>query len=255
MKVKCTHCGKRFDFELHTGLCPNCATYNSTQKEASNFTYEDSKPQEPKQSTPKKQLNRFTVVLIILIISCAILTSIITQLANQSGYEASSLSELITPTSLSTGDILPYEVNNTTIYLQITGASIETDEAYEMPEGYEAVKISYKISHNSNMQSVSGVDSFSVPYSFEKGLRPYLLTKSGVYLKPVSWVDIKDARSLSYEEIDALGIGDTFEHLEGNLYFVVKENDTASLLINCYQADTEPEQLVDAYIIDIPEVR
>ena len=28
MKIRCKNCGKRFDAEMYSGLCPKCGTYN-----------------------------------------------------------------------------------------------------------------------------------------------------------------------------------------------------------------------------------
>ena len=43
MKVTCRNCGKRFDYDTYTGLCPKCSTYyriDSTSKtSADTYTY------------------------------------------------------------------------------------------------------------------------------------------------------------------------------------------------------------------------
>ena len=33
MKIKCKNCGKRFDTEMYSGLCPKCGTYNAPDRE------------------------------------------------------------------------------------------------------------------------------------------------------------------------------------------------------------------------------
>ena len=33
MKIKCKKCGKRFDAEMYSGLCPKCGTYNGMSQQ------------------------------------------------------------------------------------------------------------------------------------------------------------------------------------------------------------------------------
>lgn len=32
-KIKCSDCGKKFDYEIHSGMCPKCGTYTRIDKE------------------------------------------------------------------------------------------------------------------------------------------------------------------------------------------------------------------------------
>lgn len=274
MKVKCPHCGKHFDYELHTGLCPHCSTYHSNNNHATdtrNTTYNhepitakhsNNKTDSTNVSKTRKHSRSYyvvTTILIILIIGCIPLTILCTNISNQNNYEKSTVKELIEPTAIKLNDTISYNVENEVYYLQITDTTLDMDEGYELPDGYEVVKVSYKISNNENMQSDPN-DTYSyVPFEIKNGLVPYLVTKSGNYLEPISWLNIEEVKKQSYDDIESLGISDGFENPEGSIYFLVKENDTAGLLINYYPIDSttnkSSEQLDKAYIITFSEVK
>lgn len=52
MKIKCKKCGKRFDWDVYSGICPKCAAYNKTNAAGSGIL------QEPAGNYPKEEARR-----------------------------------------------------------------------------------------------------------------------------------------------------------------------------------------------------
>ena len=277
MKVKCTQCGKRFDYDVHLGKCPKCFTYHkmnsdtdqqpesTKSKPAPSKQQNTSSSSQPEQQKPKKTRHSrsyhiVTIVLCSIIILLIVLTFILTNLSNKSGYAAASLTELPEPISLSLGDaaIIPYAEDNFSI--SITDATIINDSTYQVPAGYELIRVSYSAGSSKPYGAPSEPDyGYYDNHSIRWGLKPYLITKSGSYLPPLGKYDFEETDILESEAANELELSTYFEDAVGFFYFLVKENDTQGLRINCHKEQSDGwghsiEQLEICYEIKDLEV-
>lgn len=257
MKVKCTQCGKRFDYDVHSGKCPKCFTYHkmnsdtdqqpesvksgpapSKQQNTSMSSRQEQK--KTKKTKHSKSYHIVTLVLCSIIILLIVLTFVLTNLANKSGYAAASLAELPEPISLSVGDaaVIPYAENNFSI--SITDATIINDSTYQVPAGYELIRVSYSAGSSTPYGAPSEPDyNYYDNYSIRWGLKPYLITKSGSYLPPLDKYAFGETDILEDEAADELELSTYFENAVGFFYFLVKENDTQGLRINYHREQSD----------------
>lgn len=69
MKIKCKNCGKRFDTEMYSGLCPKCGTYNAPDREeAVQAAAGGQTVRKEKVSTGKSRAFRFPVWLFLFLL-------------------------------------------------------------------------------------------------------------------------------------------------------------------------------------------
>ena len=69
MKIKCKNCGKRFDTEMYSGLCPKCGTYNAPdQGEAVQAAAGGRTVRKEKVPTGKSRAFRFPVWLFLFLL-------------------------------------------------------------------------------------------------------------------------------------------------------------------------------------------
>lgn len=274
MKVKCTQCGKRFDYDVYTGICPKCSAFyrvggnDGTVQEstATVRTYETQNKatdavHKAGQKARKRKHSRLyyaaTAVLSVAIILSAVLAHILAGIANEAGYALGSMDELPEPVYLSVGEsaVVPYDENGFTF--AVTGAVIVDDDVYQVPVGYEFVTISYRTGMvNSNDEA--GYNDYR-SYSTRRGLRPYLMTKSGNYLPPLDEYDLEKVGIMDYEIADQPDISTYFRDTEGFFCFLVKENDMSGLRINCHREQSDVwgntvDPLVSCYEITELEV-
>ena len=243
MKVQCTNCGKKFDYDIYMGMCPNCFTYyrkDGDTYQPSISSKAENSPQKQQTKKPREKTKHSkayhitTVILCSVIILSVVVTLCLVNVSNKSGYASASITELPEPTALSIGasTILPYAANN--FSFSITEAVRIQDTNYHVPAGYELVRVAY---------STSTSDSQGVPleseYDFENlnirwGLLPYLITKSGSYLPPLDKYYFAKTKILTENDADELEISTYFEGATGYFYFLVKENDAKGLRINSH---------------------
>lgn len=257
MKVKCTQCGKRFDYDTYMGMCPNCSTYHKKDSNDSSLTksanpdYSPSKQQNtPKirqQETEKQKKTKHsrlyhitTIVLCAIIILSIVFTLLLVKHINELGHEAGSLTELPEPIPLSIGvsTTVPYVENN--FSFTITGATLIQDNNYQLPDGYELVQVSYRAGTPETYDTYSESEySYYSDSSIRRGLLPYLITKSGSYLAPLRGYNFEDIHILESEAVDELELSSYFEYAVGSFYFLVKENDAKGLRINCHKEQSD----------------
>lgn len=253
MKVKCTQCGKRFDYDVYMGMCPSCFAYYKMNGDAYHPTYSANAskrrstlmvlPQEKKKTKRAKHSRSYhiaTFVLCSIIILSIVFTLFLVDRTNESGYAASSLTEIPEPAAASVGTsvVVPYAENN--FSFTITDAAVVQDSSYQVPAGYELVRISYhtgtSIPYGAPAESEY---SFYSDFSIRWGLHPYLITKSGSYLPPLDNYDFEKLQILESEAADELELSTYFEKAAGSFYFLVKENDAKGLRINCHKEQTD----------------
>lgn len=254
MKVKCAQCGKRFDYDVYTGICPKCAAFyrvggnTGTVQEptATVRTYETQNKasdavHKAGQKTRRRKHSRLyyaaTAVLSVAIILSAVLAHILAGKANEAGYALGSMDELPEPVYLTVGESAVVSYDENSFVFAVTGAVIVDDDAYQVPVGYELVRISYRTGPVNSNDEAEYSDYRS--YGTRRGLRPYLITKSGNYLLPVDEYDLEKVGIMDSEIADQLGISTYFRDTEGTFYFLVKENDMSGLRINCHREQSD----------------
>lgn len=277
MKVRCRGCNKRFDYELHSGLCPKCGEYYRLEEERSadweddfnvQMTQEDyeekyeshdeyeledyddesygQEEERPVQAVYKvyKSIGRHgrgyyivTAVLVLIIILVAIVPLVFLKRENNDGYQSMTVEEFVEPKQCQVGEAFFYEGIQDTYQISITGASVDNDSALAVPEGYEMVVVSYHISaDNEDGAAEDTKDGMQSSY-YDIYMKPYLITKSGSYLKPMSEYDVRDAKGLDYNQMDEMGLSEDFCFEDGVIYYLVKTDDTAGMWIGSYDFD------------------
>lgn len=272
MKVKCTQCGKRFDYDVYTGICPKCSAFykaggnaGTVQESAATVrTYEaqDKAPDAVHKAGQKVRERKHgrlyyasTAALSVAIVLSAALAHILAGKANEAGYALGSMDELPEPLYLSVGEsaVVPYDENS--FAFAVTGAAVVNDDLYQVPAGYELVRISYRTGMANSDDEAEYNDYRS--YDTRRGLRPYLMTKSGNFLPPLDEYDLEKVGIMDYEIADQSEVSTYFRDTEGFFCFLVKENDMSGLRINCHREQTDVwgntvDPLVSCYeIIDL----
>lgn len=291
MKVTCHNCGKRFDYDTYTGLCPKCSTYYRLDTPAEDETdiyttetdfepnedsytdetedYFESIPatEEKKESaihtavrTAKndswiyrfKTNRKLTIILTIAIVLIFVVPFFSMKYIIHLKEKKYSLSKVVTPTPASMGETLSFDTADTNYTVTITSASIVTDDCYQIPDGYQLIAFHYTLAEPDYTDSDYGTNRPNTPLGYDR-IIPYLYTQSGQYLEAVDEYDIATANgSKDYEWRQETGTSSEFEYLNGCVYFLVKENDISSLLIE--HTNTERTELLETYQIDNLEV-
>jgi len=273
MKVNCPNCGKRFDYDMYSGICPKCGKYHrinagetdsrrnyfskeemeavGATKAKANRAYSDTtdkavnadkKRTADANSRPKrgKAYYKVTLLLVIAIVTIGVGIPMAAYIVNEKNYEASSLKELPMPKHFETGTPLRFETEYEPVTLTITGVSIDEDPRYELPAGYEVVIVSYNISDDTPPIYNDGNNRV---FFLTNELIPYLITKSGRYLSPVYPSYIENVKGYDYETTSELGISYELYHETGQIYFMVKQGDMKGLRINCYDESDSGQSL------------
>ena len=287
MKVTCHNCGKRFDYDTYTGLCPKCSTYyriDSTSKtSADTYTYSGtySEPEEdiyddfeeedepdikasihtPLQTDTEnvrsgifKNNRKLTVILFALIVLAFVVPFFATQYIIHARQEENSLSQVVVPVPASMGEPMSFEMEDNYRYeLTIQSASVVTDTCYQIPDGYQLIGFSYTLTEpDAATEDISDSNRLSRSLGYDD-ITPYLYTHSGEYLQAIDAYDIAKAQGdKDYEWRLTTGTSSDFEYSKGTVYFLVKEGDIANLLIQ--HTNYESTTLLESYQIDQLEV-
>lgn len=287
MKVTCRNCGKRFDYDTYTGLCPKCSTYyqaaSTANTSADTYTYSGtySEPDEDiyddfeEEDEPDiqasihtslqtdaenvrpgifKNNHKLTVILLALIVIAFVVPFFATQYIIRAKQEENSLSQVVVPVPASMGEPMSFETEDNYRYeLTIQSASVVTDTCYQIPDGYQFIGFSYTLSEPDEApEDISDSNRLSRSLGYDY-ITPYLYTHSGEYLQTIDAYDIAKAQGdKDYEWRLTTGTSSDFEYSKGTVYFLVKEGDIANLLIQ--HTNYESTDLLESYQIDQLEV-
>lgn len=294
MKVTCRNCGKHFDYDTYTGLCPKCSTYyridsaydttadtytantysktdddiyNSNARSNSGNKYHTSATKARKTATvhtpassgqTAAQDNSFqrdralTIGLLIGIVLTFVIPFFGVNIILWNKEQESCLSEPLTPTPASMGETISLYTEEYEYDLTIQSASIVTDACFQVPDGYQLVAFHYTLTEPDSPNSSFDMNRPDHTHGYDDFI-PYLCTKSGEYLQAIDAYDLSKAYGdTDYEWRTTNGIGSDFNYLKGSVYFLVKENDIAGLLIQ--HTNNETTQLRASYQINDVEV-
>lgn len=257
MKVKCEQCGKHFDYDTYMGMCPKCSAYYMKKANYMGETETQESPrkipQEKKESRTRtskiKRSRNYYIVTACLITTMLLMiagTIFFTNYKDKQGYDEGTLVQLPEAVLYSMNEPIPIPCSSGTFELTITNSTIYQNDNCLLPEGYEIITVSYSVN-----------DLTSDSYDVRRGLKPYLFTKSGSYLSPLSNYDFENLQILEPDAIKQLNISDHFENDEDLLYFLVKKDDTASLRINYHDTtdSDSPDILRECYEVTGLEVK
>lgn len=285
MKIKCTNCGKRFDYDLYAGLCPHCGVYMRTDSTAfTQSTDSDPRPRSteqprrntstsvPPRSTPKKhqqtkqqtrqkkdtatpirrfRSSRLVTVVLVLILALAIIVpySYSTYVFHNKKQEL-ILTDQSIRTNLKGAETFTIPTENGDFKISMTAITPDNDKTFETPDGYEILTVRYHVDIPSEaLDTYPGQAKENHLFTnwMYGTVLPYGVTKSGRYVKPISEYDLSCVKNLEENEQEKKGIGDTIDSQDGFLYFMVKKNDFKGILVNQMNPDTDA--LVASYLI------
>lgn len=251
MKIRCTECGKRYDDDLYSGVCPKCGNYVgsgeeqydapsdyqpvSGVEETSYTTFDEDTYVPPASRNPGKKLAKriYTAVILFLIIVVGAGSYGIIWFTRDSRQEERQMDDLREPRVISKGEPFTYETENNLYNIVIDSVTVDDDPALNVPEEYEMLVVSYNIER---IYTGTGAGDFDAYY--EICMIPYVETKSGSYLESVRDYDLREALGITDSmELDKMGISDDFSLKEGKLYYLVKKGDFKSLYITSFDYD------------------
>lgn len=242
MKIRCSDCKKRFDYDMYSGVCPKCGNYmrpseietsenESCEVEGSHVHTESMEPAKKK----KKSNPAITILLTVLMITTFLVTIIVVYVGQKNIHESKTVQEAIVPTVCQAEDGFTYTADYNRYDISIDSVTVDDDPEFDLPEEYEAILITYSIERTYLNNGGSDYDSF-----YEIRMTPYLETLSGYYLEPVSEYELRKIKGIDdYEQADEMGLGSRFEHKEGKLYYYVKKDDIKGLYITSMDYDYE----------------
>ncbi|MBO4997752.1 MAG: hypothetical protein J6D02_07130 [Lachnospira sp.] len=281
MKVTCRCCRKRFDYNEYKGQCPKCASYykwkEETQEDMQTGTkvvYSDTKPDmywdeqtdtsaAKKESSPKhsKSYYIFTVVLILAILLIGAVPLSNAYFTNQRNFDEMAEASVVTPKELKVGEAFDYTIQDynygtreegmLTYQIEITGVHYDTDSRLMVPEGYEMVVAEYEVTAPYDDSEVPGMEDSASDFLYGIAITPYLITKGEEYICPFDELEIQNMKG---EERAPFATED-FHQKRGELYFLVKQGDTAGLWLNCMEPGDDIDKLRESYVIRDMEVK
>ncbi len=299
MKVICTNCGKRFQYELYSGICPHCGTYVRQESDWDDMTLEDAHYEAFEQSVSEEtedwqeeaetsefvnepeavftdaetddnweeemqtisnathsfRSNRVLTFILVLLIAGSVALPFLYHTFITPQKKASLLVEdSVSPEECTASEGVVVATENGDFTITFSGATKDSDPAFETPDGYEFVAVSYHVALPEQVleNSPGQPDDNFLYTNWESGsILTYCITKSGSYLTPISGYDIGDVKGLDYDGREEHGISDEISFQDGTLYFLVKEGDFDGLLLN--EIDPDTEILKQSYVVtDVP---
>ena len=177
----------------------------------------------------------FSLIFICLMITTFLVTTIVIYVGKKNAHESMVVNEPVPMTICQAGDSFSYVGDNNKYDIYIDTVTIDEDPNFELPRDYEVIVVNYHIERTFLNNGGSDYDSY-----YEMRMTPYLETTSGYYLEPVSEYELRKVKDIQdYEQADAMGIGTSFSHKEGKLYYYVKKDDMNALYIASKDYDSE----------------
>ncbi|BBF43073.1 hypothetical protein lbkm_1759 [Lachnospiraceae bacterium KM106-2] len=181
--------------------------------------------------TKKNRSKRYhiaTAVLVIaIVVSWVAAREIATQL-NEKGRKERTVEHTVKPEQITIGEPFVYQ-GDQKYEVQITGAKVDDDKDLIVQDGFEMVAVSYQVTYQNQ-----ATDDY---FRNEIYMEPYLITKSGEYLQPVSANDIEEGKGYDYDQSSKAGVSETFEYNKGVIYYLVKKDDVKGMWISSFTYD------------------
>lgn len=270
MKVRCVDCKKRFDYDLYSGVCPKCGNYmrppemetsenrncevegshihtesaesgytaTYAQEDSYTETYKAPEIRSDYTENPKKKKKSnkvITVFLTVLMITTFLVTIIVVYVGQKTAHESMVVNEPVPVTICQAGDSFSYVGDNNKYDIYIDTVTTDEDPNFELPRDYEVIVVNYHVERTYLNNGGSDYDAY-----YEIKMIPYLETTDGYYLEPVSEYELRKVKDIQdYEEADEMGLGTSFSHKEGKLYYYVKKDDVSNLYITSKDYDSE----------------
>lgn len=242
MKIRCSECGKRYDYDVYTGICPRCSVYNKPDEkvddviprnaaEISNGNYSKKNNTEISGKNGVKASYVAGIVIVVLMILVLIIPIFLVPAYIKNKQENNVLPKAVEPSIVKQGEAIPFSDDEVSIEITIEGAQIDHQVDYNIPDEYEMVRVDYHIS-----EEEEHISDYNPNYIYTgkvtNGLKPYMKTKSGYYLESLSVSQITRALDMDYDKGVEMGISSEFDLRDGHLYYIVKKDDVEGLWIS-----------------------
>jgi hypothetical protein len=175
----------------------------------------------------------FVLIIFIGVVGCIQLNDI----KDRYDYAKEKSEELLEITDIRTenlyigGDIEYKSASEGDLTIHIEGLEKRAAEL-TLPEGYELFEISYTIEENDSSASMNYIDENGQEYFYDINITPYVVTKGGTYIEPISY-DYEELLGISSDDCYDRGISYKFSFSNGKLYYILREDDFDKLALYC----------------------
>lgn len=228
LKIKCKKCGRHFDAEMYSGLCPKCGTYNGAHRAAAKREEPGltaAKREVPVLAAAKRKVSGLTAALAVLLVVVPIVSMVSYRL-----WERQKIGELLSgeigQVSLQDGNTLVFsgELFEAPVKVEVLGTGIAKGE---------------ELARAGKMLFMVLADASSERYSFDAKLNSVALKyeRDGkiFYQEPTDYYDMEDyLPRLGLTRIELLatyGIGNGEEQRGYWIFCVDEDAENPELLL------------------------
>ncbi len=144
MKARCKECGKRFDYDLYSGICPKCGNYMRMGVTEAGETEAGETLQEKNKNNTTVTIIATVIILMIMAV-VGIVTVVSVYMLKTELHDAMTIKEEVTVKTQKTAEPLTYMAEGSQYDIYIDSVKADGDPGFQLTDEYEALAVSYHV--------------------------------------------------------------------------------------------------------------